>query len=118
MTVNVQAAIYKSGKWFIIERSQDDEIWEELGISIDNLHYVCSASFMAEKEPVVNVVFFATYSGHQALSINPDEVAELYRLSVEEVEEHEQIPQWTKAYVKQANALLLTLAEQDATIIE
>ena len=131
--VNVEAAIFNEEKWLMIERSEkedygggllafiggkvdetedsDDilektvirEVYEEVGVEIENqMTYVNSSLFFAAGEAVVDVVFLCKYKSGAARCKSPDEVANVYWMTIEEVRNHPDIPVWLKRNIKLA----------------
>ena len=133
--VNVEAAIFKEEKWLLIERSEKEEyggglisfvggkvdktedigdilektlireIYEEIGVEIeDQMTYVNSSLFIAAEEPVVDIIFLCKYKSGVPHCKSPDEVAKVYWMTIEEVINHPNTPVWLKRNI--------TLAEE------
>jgi 8-oxo-dGTP diphosphatase len=92
----------------IIENTVKREIYEEVGIEVkDNLKYVHSSSFVADDGcRVIDIVLLCEYKSGEPFRKSPQEVANIYWLSTEEVINHPKTPVWTKESIKRADLLL------------
>ncbi|TWT00139.1 NUDIX domain-containing protein [Planomicrobium sp. CPCC 101079] len=134
--VNVEAAIYKDEKWLIVRRSEkehaagalalvggkvDDEgnssdilertlireVEEEVGVTVSNLMYVNSSSFVTESGvSVVDIVFLCSYQGGKPFVKDPDEVASVSWMSTQEILTHAEIPSYLKENIQLADNLV------------
>jgi 8-oxo-dGTP pyrophosphatase MutT (NUDIX family) len=129
--VNVEAAIYKDGRYLIIRRGAEEshaagkfslvggkvehsdatmeaalrrEVLEEVGLQVaPELVYIESTTFAtADGDPVVNVVFLCNYIGGRAKIRNRAEVSELHWLTASELRIHRDAPAWTRRSVELA----------------
>ncbi|WP_096153282.1 MULTISPECIES: NUDIX hydrolase [Bacillus] len=135
--VNVEGAIYKENKWLLIRRSEKEEheggqlslvggkveqeghttdifertvkreIWEEVGIEVDNLQYVNSSTFVTDVgEHVVDIVLLCQHVAGVAYAKSPDEVDEVLWLTTEEIMNNPSLPPYLKHNVKLADKIL------------
>jgi 8-oxo-dGTP pyrophosphatase MutT (NUDIX family) len=135
--VNVEAAIYKNEKWLIVRRSDKEdhapgalalvggkvdqegnssdilertlirEVEEEVGITVSNLTYVNSSSFVADSGiPVVDIVFLCSYKFGEPFVKDPDEVASVNWMSTQEILGSEEIPSFLKVNIGLADGLV------------
>ena len=132
--VNVEGAIVKDGRYLLVVRgakeyapgglcfpggkvegagSADDvleatlrrEIAEEVGLETnDEMAYLRSSAFLAEGEPVVDVVFLCRWQSGEAIAADPAEVAAVRWMTAAEAIAHPETPPWTR--------LALELAKQ------
>ena len=135
--VNVEGAIYKDEKWLIVRRSDKEEhaagvlalvggkvdqegnttdilertlireVEEEVGITVSNLTYVNSSSFVTDSGiPVVDIVFLCTYEYGEPFANDPDEVASIGWMSTQEILESDEIPSFLKVNIGLADDLV------------
>ena len=79
------------------------EIREEVGVEVhDEMIYVESKSFVADGDPVVDVVFLCRYHSGEAVVGDPDEVAAVHWMTAEEVLRHPKTPTWTRQSIELA----------------
>ena len=120
--VNVEGAIFKDGQYLMIVRGEEEyapgglnlpggkveggsngddvleetlrrEIAEEVGLEIhDEMAYVRSSAFIAEGDPVVDVVFLCRYKSGTATAADPDEVAAVRWMALAEAIAHPETP--------------------------
>jgi 8-oxo-dGTP pyrophosphatase MutT (NUDIX family) len=132
--VNVEGAIVKDGRYLMVVRGEEEyapgglnfpggkvegtgstddvleetlgrEIAEEVGLEVhDEMAYVRSSAFLAEGDPVVDVVFLCRYKAGTAVAADPGEVAAVRWMTAAEAIVHPETPPWTR--------LSLELAEQ------
>jgi 8-oxo-dGTP pyrophosphatase MutT (NUDIX family) len=132
--VNVEGAIVKEGRYLLVVRgaeeyapgglcfpggkvegtgSADDvleatlrrEIAEEVGLEVHaEMAYLRSSAFLAEGDPVVDVVFLCRWQPGEAVAADPAEVAAVCWMTAAEAIAHPETPPWTR--------LALELAEQ------
>lgn len=129
--VNVEAAIYKDGRYLIIRRGVEEshaagkfslvggkvehsdatieaalrrEILEEVCLEVaPELVYIESSTFSTNAgDAVINVVFLCKYIGGRAKIRNRDEVSELHWLTASELRIHGDAPEWTRRSVELA----------------
>ncbi|WP_442600239.1 NUDIX domain-containing protein [Neobacillus sp. D3-1R] len=131
--VNVEAAIYDHEKWLLVLRSKKEEhaggslslvggkvdtegnsteilertlqreVFEEVGVEIQNLNYVNSSSFVTETGlHVVDIVFQCELKAGEAFVKSPEEVDEVVWLSTSEIVNHLDIPEYLKENIKEA----------------
>ena len=137
--VNVEGAIYKDGNWLLIERSKKEEhaggtlslvggkvekegdstdilertlkreIFEEIGITVKDLEYVNSSSFVTDAgQNVVDIVFLCEFESGEPFAKSPDEVEAVIWLSTIEILSHPEIPIYLKRNINLADELLRT----------
>ena len=125
--VNVEGAIFKNGNWLLIKRSKKEEhagetlslvggkvekvgdsieilertlereIFEEVGITVKDLEYVNSTSFVTDTGlHVVDVVFLCEHELGEAFAKSPDEVDGVIWMSTEQILSHPEIPDYLK----------------------
>ena len=135
--VNVEGAIYKENKWLFIRRSEKEEhaagelslvggtveqegnttdilertlkreVWEEVGVEVDNFIYVNSSTFVTDaNEHVLDIVFLCQYVGGHAYAKSPDEVDEVLWLTTEEIMNDPSLPSYLKHNLKLADQKL------------
>ena len=135
--VNVEGAIYKDGKWLIVRRSDKEEhaagalalvggkvdqerhstdilertlireVEEEVGITVSNLTYVNSSSFVSDSGiSVVDIVFLCSYEFGNPFPKDPDEVASVGWMSTQEILDSPEIPSFLKVNIGLADNLV------------
>lgn len=135
--VNVEGAIRKDDRWLIIQRSTKEEhaggqlslvggkvdqegntseilertvqreIVEEVGVTVKNLHYVHSTSFITNSgEHVVNVIFLCEYESGEAHPLSFDEVENVFWFTTEELISHPDAPIYLKESIQHADRVL------------
>ena len=120
--VNVEGAIVKAGRYLMVVRGEEEyapgglnfpggkvegadnaddvleetlrrEIAEEVGLEIhDEMFYVRSSAFVAEGDPVVDVVFLCRYRSGTAFAADPGEVAAVRWMPLAEAIAHPETP--------------------------
>lgn len=87
----------------ILERTVERELQEEVGVSVDGLAYVTSTAFQSDTgERVVNVVFVAQYDSGEARIREPEEVAAVHWLTLDDARARDALPEFTATYLEQA----------------
>jgi len=124
--VNVEGAIVKDGRYLMIVRGAEEyapgglsfpggkvegaskaddvleetlrrEIAEEVGLEVHyEMAYVRSSAFVAEGDPVVDVVFLCRYKAGTAVAADPAEVAAVRWMTLGEALAHPETPPWTR----------------------
>lgn len=124
--VNVEGAVVKDGQYLMVVRGEQEyapgglnfpggkvegvsslddvleetlrrEIAEEVGLEIyDEMAYVRSNAFVAEGDPVVDVVFLCRHKAGTAVAADPAEVAAVRWMTAVEAIAHSETPPWTK----------------------
>jgi 8-oxo-dGTP pyrophosphatase MutT (NUDIX family) len=124
--VNVEGAIAKDGRYLLVVRGEEEfapgglnfpggkvegaeagddvleatlrrEIAEEVGLEIsDEMAYLRSSVFLAEGDPVVDVVFLCRWKSGTAFAADPAEVAAVRWLTAGEAIAHPETPPWTR----------------------
>src|SRR5690242_16954661 len=137
--VNVEAAILKNGKYLIIKRSEKEghagglyslvggkiefnegslnvleenlqrEVFEEIGIQVKSLNYVHSNTFMVGETQVLNVVFLSLDHVGEPYLKSPDEVADIKWITYKEIQESDEIPDWTKNSIRLSEESIHTI---------
>ncbi|AIF66138.1 NUDIX hydrolase [Terribacillus saccharophilus] len=138
--VNVEGAIYRDGKWLMIKRSEKEEhaagclsmvggkcdlegvstdilertlkreIFEEVGIEVEDLTYVNSSSFVTDKGThVIDIVFLCQHITGEPYAKSMEEVGEVMWMTMEDIMVHEDAPSYLKENITvAANKLILT----------
>lgn len=140
--VNVEGAIHHEGKWLMITRSEKEEhaagclsmvggkcdlegvssdilertlkreIFEEVGIEVEDLTYVNSSSFVTDKGThVIDIVFLCQDIAGEPYAKSAEEVGEVMWLTTEDILEHKNAPSYLKENITLA-ANKLTLAKE------
>lgn len=132
--VNVEGAIFKKGRYLMIVRGEQEyapggltlpggkvegadnledileetlhrEIVEEVGLEVaSEMVYVRSSSFLADGDPVVDVVFLCRYKAGTAIVADPDEIAAVRWMTAEEAIAQPETPPWTRLSLKMAES--------------
>jgi len=89
----------------ILEETLQREIMEEVGVEVSDMIYVHSTAFVAEDEPVVDVVFICRWSGGEATIRDSNEVAEIRWLNANEVLTNPDTPDWTRNSIRRAEKM-------------
>jgi len=135
--VNVEGAIVKDGCYLMVVRgeqeyapgglsfpggkvegagSADDvledtlrrEIAEEVGPEVHReMAYLRSSAFLAEGEPVVDVVFLCRWKSGEAVAADPAEVAAVRWMTAAEATAHPETPPWTRLALELAEKVRL-----------
>ncbi len=138
--VNVEGAIYRDGKWLMIKRSEKEEhaagclsmvggkcdlesvstdilertltreIFEEVGIDVEDLTYVNSSSFVTDKGThVIDIIFLCQHITGEPYAKSMEEVGEVMWMTMEDIMVHEDAPSYLKENITvAANKLILT----------
>jgi len=93
----------------VFEATLHREILEETGVGVhSDMTYVESKVFFGEENgervPVVDVVFLCRYRDGTAVVGDPNEVAEVRWMTVDEISEHPKTPIWTRQSVERCEA--------------
>lgn len=124
--VNVEGAVVKDGRYLMVVRGEQEyapgginfpggkvegagtadnvledtlrrEILEEVGLEVhDEMVYVRSSAFVAEGDPVVDVVFLCHWASGEAVAADPAEVASVRWMTAAEAIAHPETPSWTR----------------------
>jgi 8-oxo-dGTP diphosphatase len=135
--VNVEGAIVKDGRYLMVVRGEEEyapgglsfpggkvegagtdgevleetlrrEIAEEVGLTVhDEMAYLRSSAFVAEGEPVVDVVFLCRWKSGRAVAADPAEVAAVHWMTAAEVIAHPETPPWTRLSLELAEKVRL-----------
>lgn len=91
----------------ILENTLRREVLEEVGIEIgEDMTYVESIGFISKKwGPVVDVIFLCKHEKGEPYPASPNEVAEVYWMTTEEILGNEDISQWIKNCIRKASKL-------------
>ncbi|WP_102706827.1 NUDIX hydrolase [Terribacillus saccharophilus] len=140
LVVNVEGAIYRDGKWLMIKRSEKEEhaagclsmvggkcdlegvstdilertlkreIFEEVGIDVEDLTYVNSSSFVTDKGThVIDIIFLCQHITGEPYAKSMEEVGEVMWMTMEDIMVHEDAPSYLKENITvAANKLILT----------
>ena len=91
----------------ILEVTLRREIMEEVGVEIDNIQYITSTGFTADDGvSVVNLVFLCDWKAGEARIVDPDEVASVHWLTLDEILNHDQSPPWLLDYARLIEMIL------------
>jgi 8-oxo-dGTP diphosphatase len=89
----------------VLEATLRREIAEEAGLQVHaEMAYLRSSAFVAEGDPVVDVVFLCRWQSGEAVAADPAEVAAVLWMAADEAIAHPETPPWTR--------LALELAEK------
>jgi 8-oxo-dGTP diphosphatase len=87
----------------ILEETLRREILEEVGLELyDEMHYVRSSAFVAEGDPVVDVVFLCRWKSGEAFAADPAEVAAVHWMTAAEAIAHPETPPWARLSLRLA----------------
>ena len=130
--VNVEGAIVKDGRYLMVVRGEEEyapgglsfpggkveaagsaddvleemlrrEIAEEVGLQV-HAEMAClrSSAFVAEGNPVADVVFLCRWTSGEAVAADPAEVAAVRWMSAAEAIAHPETPPWTRLSLEMA----------------
>ncbi len=95
----------------ILEETLRREILEETGVTVGEMAYIRSSQFTLDTgESVIDVAFLCQFKSGEAHVADPDEVAAVLWLTVDEIDSNDKTPQWTRTVVVVAEAKRKTLA--------
>lgn len=138
--VNVEGAIHRDSKWLMIKRSEKEEhaagclsmvggkcdlegvssdilermlkreIFEEVGIEVNDLTYVNSSSFVTDKGThVIDIVFLCQHITGEPYAKSMEEVGEVIWMTKEDIMVHEDAPSYLKENITlAANKFILS----------
>ena len=88
----------EDGPTDVLESAVRREVLEETGITVSaDLEYVRSVAFsMNDGTPVVDVLFLGEYEEGEPEITDPDEVAEIRWMTMDEILAHDKTPPWLK----------------------
>ena len=88
----------EDGPTDVLESAVRREVLEETGITVSaDLEYVRSVAFsMNDGTPVVDVLFLGEYEEGEPEITDPDEVADILWMTVDEILVHDKTPPWLK----------------------
>lgn len=81
------------------------EIREEVNLEVEDCQLIITRYFEADGDPVINLVFLCRYVSGEATAIDPDEVEEIYWMTVSDAIKQENCREWTQLYLKKADDL-------------
>jgi 8-oxo-dGTP diphosphatase len=85
-----------------IETTARREVEEEVGVEVGDVEYVSSHTFVADEgTPCLNVVARCEYESGEPRVREPEEVADVFWASFEELEADENVPEYTLAFARQ-----------------
>jgi 8-oxo-dGTP diphosphatase len=135
--VNVEGALVKDGQYLMVVRGEEEyapgglnfpggkvegagsaddvleealrrEIAEEVGLEVqDEMAYVRSSAFVAQDDPVVDVVFLCRWKSGEAVVADPGEVAAVRWMTAAEAIAHPETPPWTRLALELADNVRL-----------
>ncbi|WP_436931330.1 NUDIX domain-containing protein [Halosimplex halobium] len=89
-----------------LESTVRREIAEEVGVTAGEVAYVCSGTFETDTgHQCLNVVTRCEYEGGEARVRDPEEVAAVHWLTLDELRAREDVPAFTETYVERAAAV-------------
>jgi len=89
----------------VLENTLKREILEEIGVTVSDMIYVHSNAFVAEGDPVVDVVFLCKWSAGEPTIADPAEVADIRWLSANEILTNPDTPDWTRNSIRRAEKM-------------
>ena len=94
----------------VVEETVRREVLEETGVTVGAMVYIRSRRFRTDRgSSVMDFAFLCQYESGEAHAADPDEVAGVEWLTVEEIEAHPKTRTWTLATVRNAENLRLKL---------
>lgn len=85
----------------VLEETLRRELQEEVDIEVDDeMVYVDSGFFVAGGEPVVDVVFLCRHRSGKPRACDPEEVAAVQWMTLEEILTHPKSPPWMAPSIK------------------
>ncbi|WP_336036493.1 NUDIX domain-containing protein [Halobacterium yunchengense] len=132
--VNVDAAVVRGDEYVVVERSREEahaagelafpggkveqtegvdpieatarrEVREEVGVEVGDVQYVCSNAFVADEgTECLNVVARCEYESGDPEPRDPEEVADAFWLSHDDLLAHEDVPEYVAWYAEQVAA--------------
>jgi 8-oxo-dGTP pyrophosphatase MutT (NUDIX family) len=92
----------------ILEETLRREIVEEVGLEVHaEMAYLHSSAFLAEGDPVVDVVFLCRYKAGTAIATDPGKVAAVRWMTAAEAIAHPEIAPWTRLSLELAEKVRL-----------
>lgn len=147
--VNVEAAIYKEDQWLLMKRSEREEhgpglitlvggkveevgsvsdilektlhreVMEEVGIEVQNLHYLESKAFLTgNNEPIVDIVFVCEHKNGEAQAVDENEVAEIFWMRAIDIILSKEIPYFVKETIEKAEMVRIEKMKQSRLAIQ
>jgi 8-oxo-dGTP diphosphatase len=131
--VNVEGAIWHAGRYLVIVRGEAEEhaagtlswvggkveeteeaadvlentlkreILEEVGVQVQDIHYVSNTHF-GTGVTCIDIVFLCRYASGEPTPQSPDEVAEILWLTADEIRVHPKTPVWIQASLERVEA--------------
>ena len=90
----------------VIEATLRREVLEETGVTVGEMSYIRSRRFESDEgTSIVDLAFLCKYQSGEAFAADPDEVAEVYWLTAEEIMVHPKTRPWTQATMQTAEKL-------------
>jgi ADP-ribose pyrophosphatase YjhB (NUDIX family) len=87
----------------ILEETVRREILEEVAVEVhEEMIYVRSSAFVAEGDPVVDVLFLCRWKSGEAVAADPTEVAAVRWMTAAEAIAHPETPPWTRLSLRLA----------------
>ncbi len=89
----------------VLEDTLRRELIEEVGVEVaPNMAYVQSSAFVADDgDPVIDIVFLCRYESGTPTALDPDEVAAVQWMSLEEIRTAPNVPAWTRHSIEMAD---------------
>jgi 8-oxo-dGTP diphosphatase len=85
----------------VLEETLRRELREEVDVEVgDEMVYVDSGSFVAGDEPVVDIVFLCRYRSGEPRACDPEEVAAVQWMTLDEILMHPNSPPWMEPSIK------------------
>jgi len=94
----------------ILEQTVKREIFEEVDVKIrEHPYYIHSTSFITDSgEHVVDVVFLCEYKSGEAIAKSPDEVESVHWMTVQQVNNHPNAPDYLRESIRRAEKIRRT----------
>ena len=90
----------------VVEDTLRRELREETGVTVGEIVYIRSSKFTLDTgEPVVDLAFLCKFESGQPQVGDPNEVATVEWMRLDEIETHPRTPPWTLDDVRMADSL-------------
>jgi len=88
------------------------EIYEETHVEADVVDLVLTRFFMADDDPVINVVFLCKYITGEPRARDPEEVEDVFWMTVEDAINDPHCRSWTREYLTSAQTTMINHPQQ------
>nr|WP_227357169.1 NUDIX domain-containing protein [Haladaptatus salinisoli] len=83
-----------------IEKTAARELYEEVGVKVGDIEYICSTTFEADDGTCcLNIVVLCEYVAGNAYPRAPDEVAAVHWLSYDEIKARTDVPEFIEHFI-------------------